>query len=146
MRHMRPLLVFLLSLGIVVQGYASVRLMDPSCVMQQHASSHPATEPQAMQGMHDMDAMHDMEHHHPGHGAAPPAHDTSHDEDSTGHGAHCTGHLGCQLLNSALVPMVALQVARQPVQPAPQAADPAFHSYTAFLLWRPPAPHSVPGQ
>ena len=148
---MRPLLVFLLSLGIVVQGYGGVRVMDPSCVMQQHASAHPAAQPPAlhgMSGMHDMHDMHDMEHHHAGHGATPPvhpAHDTGHDEDSTGHGAHCTGHLGCQLLNSAPVPVLALQVARQPVQQAPQAANPAFHSHTVFLLWRPPAPHSVLG-
>ena len=148
---MRPLLVFLLSLGIAVQGYASVRVMDPSCGMQRHAAQ-AAAEPQAMQGMqgmqgmHDMDAMHGMEHHHAGHGETPPvqpAHETGHDEDSTGHGAHCTGHLGCQLLNSAPIPMVALQVAQQALQQVPQAAAPAFHSYTAFLLWRPPALHSV---
>ena len=143
---MRPLLVFLLSLGIVVQGYASVRVMDPSCAMQQHASAQATTEPQGMQGMHDMDAMHGMTHHHAGHGdthPTPPAHDAGHDEGSAGHGAHCAGYLGCQLLNSAPVPMLALQVSRQLVQQPRQAAAPAFHSHTAFLLWRPPALRSV---
>src|SRR5689334_2922152 len=131
MRRMRPLLVCLLNLGIVIQGYASVRIMDPSCVMQQHASEQPpAAEPQAM---------HDMEHHHGGHretSPVPPPHDPGHDRDSTGHGAHCTGQLGCQLVNSAPVPVLALQVALQLVQQASQTADPAFRSYTDFLLWR----------
>jgi hypothetical protein len=136
MRLARLFAVCLLSLGIVVQGHAGLRLMDPSCPML-HSSDAPQSAVAAHVG-HDMADMADMgmEHHH-SHGA-PESGLT--DAPPTGHSAtHCAGHPGCQPLGSALVPVQVALVFGQFARQMPPVAAPAFRSYDAFLLWRPPA-------
>ena len=120
MRRVRPFVVLLMSLAVCLQGHASVRVMDASCPMQ-HA--------QAAEGMH----------HHAGHMDADVGHVEVHADLHDGSTHHCPNHLGCDPVSSAMVAVQVLPVIQQPIAQAPAGATPAFHSYTAFFLWRPPA-------
>jgi hypothetical protein len=137
MRIARLFAVCLLSLGVAMQGYASVRVMDESCPMRHVQATQEAATAHADHGMDAGHDMADMDHHQ-----SQDAQESGHtDAPSAEHGAtHCSGHLGCHMPGSALLPVQLIPVLRQFAQQAPPAATPAFHSHTSLLLWRPPAP------
>ena len=136
MRVARLFAVCLLSLGVAMQGYASVRPMDASCPME---TVHVAQEPTVAHADHGMDASHDMagmSHHHSGGQESGKQHAPAPGHSTT----HCSDHLGCHAFGSALLPVQLTLVLRQFTQQASPAATVAFHSHIPLLLWRPPAP------
>jgi hypothetical protein len=130
MRRVRPFVVLLMSLAVCLQGHAAMRMMDASCPMQHAHAAHTAHAAAAMPA-HDA---HGHDHHHDQGQTQESA--SSADNAST---HHCQSHLGCDPLSAGMITAQVFPVFRQPVAQAPAGATPAFHSYTAFLLWRPPA-------
>jgi hypothetical protein len=133
-------MVCLLSLGIAVQGHASVRVMDTACPMQ-HAVAAPEHEEQ---GSMDHAQMHhaSMEHAdvdaadlHPG--AQINHSHTGH--DTAGRGKHCQHDVGCQSAAPAIAATMIAVLVGTPAMQAPPAAALSFRSHIPPLLARPPA-------
>lgn len=121
MRRLRPFAVFLLSLGVIVQGYAGVRVMAAGCPML-HAAA------QAGGG---------MEHagmHHPGMDHATGS------ADAAGQGAHCPRGVGCQSTGPAITSAMLVPTSTPSAPQVLVAPAPSFRSHTPPLLARPPAP------
>jgi hypothetical protein len=131
MQLIRKFVVLLLGLAVVVQGHASVRVMDAGCAMGHAAPAGVPAQPAPAQGMgHDHAQHHDTAHH------ASDADDSSR---ASSHGQHCQHGAGCQSAGPA-IPTMDIQLATSgrasQAQPAPLRA---FHSFTPPLLTRPPA-------
>lgn len=159
----RWMLAVMLSLGVVVQGYASVQAMDAGCPMLGTPAAAPAAQnPGAamanshgsMHDAHGMHAMHDvgdraemggmademagaMDH---GHDAAAPTDPAHHDDcvDSGTVSKHCGCATGCQPASSSLA-VTWMPSATPMAQRAPVADAPSFRSHDSFRHWRPPA-------
>lgn len=150
------MLAVMLSLGVVVQGYASVQAMDAGCPMlgmaaapAEQAPTGTMATPQrsmhAMHGMHGMGDMDDMAHEMAGamdHGDDLAAlADPAHPDDCGDSGVpskHCGCATGCQPATSS-VAVTWMPSAAPMAQRAPVADAPSFRSYHSFRHWRPPA-------
>ncbi len=123
---MRLFVVCLLSLGITVQGYAGVQVMDASCPMLNPAAAtashegHGASMDHA--GMHHAG----LDHSHMGH-------------EGAGHGKHCQHDVGCQSAGPAMAATLVVLVCGPSAQQLLTATAPSFRSHTPPLLARPPA-------
>lgn len=134
MRVVRALLACLLSLGIIVQGHASVRALEASCPMM-----HPAAA-----GSFHADMSMSAHHAHVEHGAHDTADTPQMEHCLTGEPAddtrQCTCIADCQPAGSLPLAFARAPVSVRIVRQAPAFMAPAFHSHTAFRHWRPPAP------
>lgn len=127
---MRRLLACVLSLGLVVQGYASVRAMDAGCPMRAAAAAGSEA------GMH-----HDMAGAQPHADDAANAGGAAHEDDCGDSGAaarHCGCVTGCQPASASMAPPL-LPAALQWVLQPPARDAPAFRSHQSLRHWRPPA-------
>ena len=132
---MRLFVVWLLSLGVAVQGHASVRVMDASCPMQHPvaATTHAGQGSVEHAHMHHADAAHattnpgaGADHSHPGH-------------DPAGHGQHCQHDMGCHSAAPAVASTTITLMPTPPAMQTPAAPALSFRSHIPPLLARPPA-------
>jgi hypothetical protein len=139
MRGVRLFAACLLSLGVILQGYASVRVMDASCPLLQatHLTSGPPHR--AHEGHHAGMAHAGMDHPHTSQQSAGLGQEHTGSDHGSGHGGQCQHGVGCQSVGAAL-PATGVVLMGGPVVQQVRA-EPAlsFHSFTPPLLARPPA-------
>jgi uncharacterized protein involved in copper resistance len=130
MRLMRLFMVCLLSLGVAVQGYAGMRLMQASC---------PMLDPVAATTAHESHAPVDHALMH--HAGTEHAESGSPGIDHGGpqHGKHCQHDVGCQSAGQAIASTLVTLVSAASVMPVLAAPAPYFRSHIPPLLARPPA-------
>jgi hypothetical protein len=136
MRLMRLFMVCLLSLGVAVQGHASVRVMDVGCPM-----AHVVPVAQGEHGAMDHAHMHDAGMATAATGAANDVQvDRPHaGHDSSEHGRHCQQDAGCQSAAPAIAATMNALLCAAPAMQAPAAPALCFRSHIPPLLARPPA-------
>jgi hypothetical protein len=127
MRVVRLMLACLLGLGVAVQGYASLRVMDASCPMTHHGANHLPDTQGAHSAHEHPDAVLTHDGHHGDHGPAA--------EEVT----PCACIAGCHLVNSAPLEFALLPAPMMVSRHASLPVEYAFRSHTVFRLWRPPA-------
>ncbi len=134
MRIRQWILVSLLSLGVSLQGFASVQYMDPSCPMLHGGVT---TEAHAAHGSDDsgIEAMAsvtdaDKHSHH--------QHD-QHQQKHVPSGSHCLGGMSCHVVGLAIPTIEPVARVLPMILPTPSSAASLFESYTSPLHLRPPA-------
>jgi uncharacterized protein involved in copper resistance len=130
MRLMRLFVVCLLSLGIAVQGYAGVRVMDASCPML-----HPEVAAAAVEDHAEMDHAH-LHHADMAHAGQDQSRT---DHGKAGHGKQCQHDVGCQPAGHAIASTLVVQVPAPSVMQMSAVLAPSFRSHIPALLARPPA-------
>jgi uncharacterized protein involved in copper resistance len=140
MRGARLFAVCLLSLGVILQGYASVRVMDASCPLLQAAQLVPGTSHAGHHAGMDHTA---MEHSGMQHDTSQPTAGLGPEhtgpDHGPGHGGKCQHGVGCQSVGAAIPATGVVLMGGPVVQHILAAPAPSFHSFTPPLLARPPA-------